>query len=177
MCASDDASPTATVLTGEAVEPIAWAVGRDRLAGAMFYWLATADLDGHPHVRPVLAVWLDGAMHTTSSPRARKAANLSGDPRCTLSVTTDGMDVAFEGRARRVTDHDELERLSAAYHEKYGWPTTVVGEAFDAPYGAPSAGPPPYQPYRIEPARVFGFGTDDDLAPRTTRWDFDADGP
>ena len=167
-----DPRPRATLLTDQDAEPIPWSTGLARLSEARFYWLATSTPDGRPHVRPVLAVWVDGAMHTTSHPEARKAINLAHEARCSLTVTTDGMDVAYEGRARRLTDHDDLERLSAAYLEKYGWPTTVVGDAFDAPYGAPTAGPPPYEPYRVEPTAVYAFGTDDELGPRSTRWIF-----
>ncbi|MGH9244498.1 MAG: hypothetical protein ACRD29_09310 [Acidimicrobiales bacterium] len=44
--------------------------------------------------------------------------------------------------------------------------------AFDAPYGAPTAGPPPYQPYAVTPTVIFGFGTNDKFAPLSTRWRF-----
>jgi hypothetical protein len=54
----------------------------------------------------------------------------------------------------------------------YGWPVTVRNGAFDAPYGAPTAGPPPYVAYRIRPDTVFAFGPDDTAAPRSTRWRF-----
>ena len=54
------------------------------------------------------------------------------------------------------------------------WPVTVTPDgAFDAPFGAPAAGPPPYQVYAFEPVTVWGFGTDDRYAARSTRWDFD----
>lgn len=162
----------AHVLTDEDVDPLRWDEVSERLAAAQTYWLATTHPDGRPQVRPVLGVWVGGALHTTTSPDARKARNLRDDGRCALSVTTDGMDLAYEGTARRVIDHAHLERIAQAYAEKYGWPVTIAGSAFDAPYGAPTAGPPPYQPYEIVPATVFAFGTDDDHAPRTTRWRF-----
>ena len=44
-----------------------------------------------------------------------------------------------------------LERIRDAYADKYGWPVTIVGDAFDAPFGAPTAGPPPYEAYEIVP--------------------------
>lgn len=162
----------ATVLTGEPVDPLPWAEVRDRLAGAHSSWLATVHPDGRPQVRPVLTVWVDGAVHTTSAPGARKARNLADEPRCSISVTTDGLDIALEGVARRVTDPVHLERIRAAYADKYGWPVTVVGDAFDAPYGAPTAGPPPYEPWEIVPTTVHAFGTDADHGPRTTRFRF-----
>jgi Pyridoxamine 5'-phosphate oxidase len=151
---------------------IPWVEALPRLSAATFYWFATARADGRPHLRPVLAVWVDGAMCTTSAPTAAKARNLALNDACTLATSTDGIDFIFEGAATLVTDHASLERIAAAYHDKYQWPVTVSGGAFDAPYGAPAAGPPPYQPYAITPQTVYGFGTDERYAPSSTRWRF-----
>jgi hypothetical protein len=123
-------------------------------------------------VRPVLSVWVDGAFHSTTNATARKGRNLDRDRRCTLSASVDGIDVVLEGVAAWVRDPAALQRVADAYHEKYQWPAEVRGEAFDAPYGAPTAGPPPYAVYRIEPTTAYLFGTNDELAPRTTRWRF-----
>ena len=57
-------------------DPMAWAMARDRLADERFYWLATVHPVGRPHVRPVLAVWMDGNLYTTSNPAAQKGRNL-----------------------------------------------------------------------------------------------------
>jgi nitroimidazol reductase NimA-like FMN-containing flavoprotein (pyridoxamine 5'-phosphate oxidase superfamily) len=162
----------AAVITGEDAVPIPWEEGRRRLAESRFTWVTTVHPSGRPHVRPVLSVWVDGAFHSSSAPSARKGRNLDDDPRCTLSASTDDMDVVVEGRATWVRDEDTLQRVADAYGEKYGWPVTVRDGAFDAPYGAPTAGPPPYAVYRIEPETAFAFATSDELAPRTTRWRF-----
>ncbi len=159
------------VLTGEHVE-LPWAEVRDRLARERFYWLATTRPDGRPHVRPVLAVWVDGALYSSTNAAARKGRNLDHDPRCAVTARTDDVDVALEGRAGRVTGDETLAKVAAAYRDKYGWPVDVRNGAFEAPYGAPTAGPPPYVVYRITPRQVFAFGTDDALGPRTTRWRF-----
>jgi hypothetical protein len=137
-----------------------------------FYWLATTDGDGAPHVRPVLAVWVSGVLHTTTSPRARKARALADGGRCSMSLGTDGMDLVYEGEAVRVEDDADLERVGAVYGEKYGWPVHVRDRAFHAPYGAPTAGPPPYEVFAIRPHKVFAFGTDDAFAARSTRFTF-----
>ena len=160
------------MLTGADVEPIPWAEAEARLAGERFYWLATAHPDGRPHVRPVLAVWVDGALYASTNPTARKGRNLDHDPRCSVTARTGDLDVVLEGTARRVTDDETLVRVADTYRDKYGWPVEVRDGAFDAPYGAPTAGPPPYRVYAITPVQVFGFGTDDALGPRTTRWRF-----
>lgn len=154
------------------VTPIPWDVGRSRLAEARLYWFATTGPSARPHVRPVLAVWADGALHTTTNPEARKGRNLATDPHCAITVTSEGMDLVVEGTASRVRDLERLERVAATYATKYGWPPTVEGEAFDAPYGAPTAGAPPYEVYEIVPEVAFGFGTDESFAPRPTRWRF-----
>lgn len=152
--------------------PLPWSEARRRLVDGRFYWLATRPAERGPHVRPVLAVWVGGVLHTTSSPNARKAQALAADGRCSLSLSTEGLDLVYEGEAVHVTDAGDLERIGAAYVEKYGWPVTVRDGAFHAPYGAPTAGPPPYDAYAIRPHRVFAFGTDDALAPRSTRFTF-----
>ena len=151
---------------------IPWVEARTRLSEGRFYWLATVRPDGMPHVRPILAVWHDGALFTTTNPTVRKARNLAHDSRCAISVRTDGLDVVVEGSAAKVTDEATLERIADAYKAKYEWPVTVRDGAFDAPYGAPTAGPPPYEVYAVAPAVIFGFGTDEAYAPRTTRWEF-----
>ena len=160
------------MLTGADVEPIPWTAAQKRLADAQWYWLATVHADGRPHVRPVLAVSVDGVLYSSTNPAARKGRNLASDPRCSLTVRTDDMDVVLEGTAARVADEPTLVRVAEAYRSKYGWPVEVRDGAFVAPYGAPTAGPPPYVVYAITPVQVYGFGTDDALGPRTTRWRF-----
>jgi hypothetical protein len=49
------------------------------------------------------------------------------------------------------------------------WLVTVRDGAFHA-NGAPTAGPPPYDVYRVQSVTAFGFGTDDTVSP--TRWRF-----
>jgi hypothetical protein len=100
----------------------------------------------------VLAVWVEGALYTTSSPQARKGRNLDRDGRCTVAVTADDMHLGLDGSASKIADPAVLESVAGAYRAKYDWPVTVINRAFDAPYGAPTAGLPPYQPYEIRPA-------------------------
>ena len=49
----------------------------------------------------------------------------------------------------------------------------VDGDVLIAPYGAPTAGPPPYEVFRIDPATVHAIGTDAPFIGRSTRWTFD----
>lgn len=149
--------------------PTGWAEAASRLAAADGYWLATTRPDGRPHLVPVLAVWVDGALHFAAAPSTRKGRNLARDARCVLSARQCELDLVVEGVATRVVDEAVLRRVADEYAAKYGWPVTVRAGAFDGE-GAPSAGPPPYQIYRLEPAVAFGFPTDETFAP--TRWEF-----
>ena len=75
-----------------------------------------------------------------------------------------------EGEAAKARDDTMLQRVAAVYASKYQWHVTVHDGACDAEYGAPTAGPPPYEVYEVTPTQVFGFGTDETFSP--TRWRF-----
>jgi hypothetical protein len=121
-------------------------------------WLTTLDSDGAPHVRPVGIQRYDGAWYFNSSPDTHKARNIANDARCSVSLATDPFDLVVEGTASRVTDVDELAAVAAVFVEG-GWPATVEGDALTAEFSAPSAGKPPYYVYRVDPTRVYAFGT------------------
>jgi hypothetical protein len=73
------------------------------------------------------------------------------------------------GEATRVTDTETLERLAGRYRDG-GWPAEVDGDAFTAPFSAPSAGPPPWQLYRFALHTAFGVATAKPYG--ATRWRF-----
>lgn len=163
---------SADLIATDPTTVLPWELARAVLADTRLYWLATVHPTGRPHVRPVLAVWVNGALYSTSTKASRKGRNLAADPCCTVTARTDNMDVVLEGNATQVTSEAVLQRIAEAYRAKYGWPVTVTGGAFDAPYGAPTAGPPPYLPYEITPSTVFAFGTANGYGSRTTRYRF-----
>jgi len=134
------------------------------------YFLGTIRPDGRPHAAGVGALWLDGDLYFTSGPGARKARNLAENPACTISVRLAGIDLAFEGEATRVSDRPTLEEAARLYREG-GWPAEVEGDAFTAPFSAPSAGPPPWDLYRFTFHTVFGVATVEPYG--ATRWRFD----
>jgi nitroimidazol reductase NimA-like FMN-containing flavoprotein (pyridoxamine 5'-phosphate oxidase superfamily) len=146
-----------------------WAEARQRLEDAQFYWLATVRPDGRPHVVPVLAVWVDGALHFSAGPTTRKGKNLACNPHCVVTVASDALHLVLEGEVAKVSDAGRLERVAEVYATKYGWQVTVRDGAFYAD-GAPTAGPPPYEVYELTPTRAFGFGMDESLG--ATRWRF-----
>jgi nitroimidazol reductase NimA-like FMN-containing flavoprotein (pyridoxamine 5'-phosphate oxidase superfamily) len=136
----------------------------------VFSVLGTVLPDGRPHAAPVGAMWIDGAWYVVTGPGTRKGRNLAHNPACTLSARLDGVDVVFTGRARRVTDSRELERVAELYRGG-GWPAEVAGDAFTAPYTAPSGGPPPWNLYRIDCDHVVGVGTTSEVS-GATKWTF-----
>src|SRR4029078_11791384 len=53
-------------LVGDGAETSPWDLARQRLADpedSRTSWLATTRPDGRPHLMPVIAFWIDGAMH------------------------------------------------------------------------------------------------------------------
>jgi hypothetical protein len=113
-------------------------------------------------------------LYTTSNASAQKVRNLAGNPRCTVTASTDGIDLVVEGAGAKVEDEATLQRVFDAYRSKYAfWQITMRDGAFDAPDGAPTAGAPPYQPYAVTPTTIYGFGTDEHFAPLSTRWEFE----
>lgn len=135
----------------------------------MTTFLGTVRPDGRPHSAGVGALWMDDNLYFTSSPAARKARNLVTSPACTMSLKLKGIDLVMEGEASRVTDKPTLERAAQLYREG-GWPVQVQGDAFTAPFSAPSAGPPPWSLYRFNLHTAFGVATAEPHG--ATRWRF-----
>lgn len=156
-------------------DPLAWDEVTGRLRSKAPSWLSTRDADGFPRTRPVLAVWLDGVPHLAASPGSRKASNLHGDPRCTLAVSGAGLDVVVEGGAAVIRDGAVLDAVAEAYARDYGWQVEIRDGALWAE-GAPTAGPPPYIVWQVEPALAYAFGTDESTMARSTRWVWTARG-
>ncbi|WP_037570551.1 pyridoxamine 5'-phosphate oxidase family protein [Phaeacidiphilus oryzae] len=132
-------------------------------------FLGTSRPDGTPHAAGIGAQWLAGEIYFTSGPAARKARDLAANPKCTISARLPGIDLVLEGTACRVTDRRTLERVAAGY-QAGGWPARVEGEAFTAPFNAPSAGPPPWYVYRFDFHTVYGVATEEPFG--ATRWRF-----
>ena len=164
------------IATGAAADaaPIDWDEAGRLFAAERSYWVATTSDDGRPHVRPVLAVWVDGRIYSTTSPAARKGRDLASRPSAALTARAPTMDIVIEGPTAWISGSQRLRRIGEAYQDKYGWPVTVVGDAFSAPYAAPTAGLPPYRVYELTPTVAYAFGTGDNLAERSTVFRFSA---
>jgi PPOX class probable F420-dependent enzyme len=121
-------------------------------------WLATIQPDGRPHVVALGVLWRGDRLYFTANASTRKAKNLARDPRAVITVATQSFDLVVEGEAARVVDDDELAAVAAEY-AKGGWPARVEGGSLTAPYSAPSAGPPPWDLYRLTPTSVVAMAT------------------
>jgi nitroimidazol reductase NimA-like FMN-containing flavoprotein (pyridoxamine 5'-phosphate oxidase superfamily) len=163
--------PVAQNYTGDGDHVAGWNQALEELRRASTFWVATTHPTGRPHVVPVLAVVSGGALHFAAGTNTQKARNLARDAR--LSVTTHGedFDVVVKGDVRTVRDEGSLADVAAAYLDKYGWAVEVRDGRIRGE-GAPTAGPPPYDVYRLTPRRAFGFPVGGEAAP--TRWRFHA---
>ncbi len=161
----------------QSVDPsalIPWSEVTEQMSGGGTWWFATNHPAGRPHVRPVLAVWVGGALVTTAGAETRKVKNLEEGGSAAFTASREGVDLVVEGSVTSITEPDSLQSVADVFLDTYGWPTTVAGDALEAPYGAPSAGPPPYRVFAVAPRRVFAFGTDERWAARSTRFAFAA---
>ena len=151
-----------------------WSRPRDLLAASASanttFILGTVRPDGRPHAAVFGALWHDGDLYIVSGAETRKSRNLAANPACTISVGLEGIDLILEGQATRVTDQTTLETLARLYRET-GWPAQVEGDAFTAPYSAPSAGPSPWHLYRFTFHTAFGVATAEPHG--ATRWRFE----
>src|SRR5215469_13649805 len=93
-----------------------WEQTRETLETAELFWIATTRADGRPHMTPLVAVWLDDALHFCTGEAEQKAVNLRSNQNVILMTgcnTWDGgLDVVVEGQALRITDRGTLERLA-----------------------------------------------------------------
>jgi hypothetical protein len=173
-------------MVGDGTATTSWAFAHERLANPEIprtSWLATTRQDGQPHLMPINAFWIDGALHIVTGEGTRKARDLAADGRCvigTSSTRLPSIDLVVEGRAEPLTDSDEVRRIAEILKE-HGWPLEVKGDKVHGP-NAPTAGPPPYTIFRIVPEKLFGlpgmYGMeqfDPAELPKPTRWEFGTD--
>ena len=118
-------TPDAT-LDARFSDPAATAAGWDETAGAGGR-PAVLDMqvraDGRPHLTPLVAVRLDGALYSSTGAGEQKAVNLRGNPYVLLLTGShrwdDGLDVVAEGDAVQVTDEALLTRLAREWAGKW----------------------------------------------------------
>ena len=169
MAANEPVTELDPRFSGEDATPAPWTKARERLECAEVYWLSTVRPDGRPHVTPLIAVWLDGALYFCTGPSERKAKNLLGNAHCVITtgsnVLSEGLDLVVEGDAVRERDEVTLQRVADAYESKYGsdWRFTVRDGAFHGEGGEALV-------YEVVPTTAFGFGKGEPFS--QTRWRF-----
>ncbi|MFJ2955288.1 pyridoxamine 5'-phosphate oxidase family protein [Streptomyces sp. NPDC087270] len=145
-----------------AAEPSTWAEVGEVLSAAGTYWLTTVRADGRPHLTPLIAVWHREAMYFCTGEGEQKARNLAVHPEVVLatggSALKDGLDVAVEGTAVRVTGQRRLAELAAAWVAKYGeeWRFEPLDDGFR--HAGPNGGALGTVPvFEVAPTTVFAF--------------------
>jgi len=133
-----------------------WAETLHVLETAELFWISTVRADGRPHVTPLVAVWLDGAIHFSTGATEQKAMNLRGNPHVILMTGCNnwdgGLDVVVEGDAVQVTDDDVLKRLASAWTTKWDgrWTFQVRDGAFQAEDGTSLV-------FSVTPTKILAF--------------------
>jgi general stress protein 26 len=147
-----------------------WAEVHDVLAMSEMFWLSTVRGDGRPHVTPLPAIWLDGALHFCSGSAEQKSKNLEANPHCILTTGTNqlrsGLDVVLEGSAVRVIDNPTLQRLAAIWKSKLDWDFVVGDGGFGDPDGRVGL------VFGVRPTKVLAFGKGEPFS--QTRYRFPA---
>ncbi|MGH2695261.1 MAG: pyridoxamine 5'-phosphate oxidase family protein [Actinomycetota bacterium] len=98
-----------------------WTHVTDRLEGARYYWIVTADGSGRPHSVPTWGVWLVDTLYFGGGPHTRWSRNLASNPEVAVHLES-GVDVVIvEGTVDRITGPDDpmVERIDDAYEPKY----------------------------------------------------------
>jgi PPOX class probable F420-dependent enzyme len=102
---------------GTGLLPWTWALSR--LRDSHDFWLATVWPDGRPQLTPVWAVWDDGGLWFSASPRSRKIRNIHAGSRVAVSTEDPESHVVLEGTVEMVGEHDRLSRFVAVVNVKY----------------------------------------------------------
>lgn len=170
MIGSDPVGELDPRFSSEGATPARWKEARERLELAEVYWLSTVRPDGRPHVTPLIAVWLDGALSFCTGPSERKAKNLAVNAHCVVATgcnaLAEGFDLVVEGEAVREHEETKLQRVAAAYEAKYGrdWHFDVCDGAFFGAGGEALV-------FVVSPETVFGFRKGEAFG--QTRWRFE----
>ena len=108
-----------------------WDETRQLLETAELFWITTVRADGRPHVTPLVAVWLDDALHFSTGDAEQKGVNLAGNRHVILTTGCNdwdqGVDVVVEGDAIQVTDEGKLKRLARGVGHQVGRSMAIRG--------------------------------------------------
>ena len=175
-------SPGATALP--------WMDAEQQLQKAGVFWLSTVRPEGRPHVVPLIAIWLEGALYFSTGEHENNAKNLAKNTQVAITTgcnaLTEGLDIVVEGEAVVVSDDAKLRRVADAYVAKYGegWRFAVRDGTFYPDTGSVREGEEArVLVFEVTPTKAFGFGRGELLAGgpwcagarfSQTRWRFQA---
>ena len=146
-----------TVFSDPGTTATSWGDTRKTLEAAELFWLATVRADGRPHMTPLVAVWLDDALHFCTGDAEQKAVNLRSNQKVILMTGCNqwdsGLDVVVEGQAVRVTDRSTLQRLAEVWARKWDgrWQYEPGDDGFQ---GDEHEG---VLVFSVRPAKIFAF--------------------
>jgi Pyridoxamine 5'-phosphate oxidase len=148
-----------------------WEQTRKALEEAELFWVSTVRADGRPHVTPVVAAWVEGAIWFCTGAEEQKFANLRANPRVVLTTGCNrwdgGLDVVVEGEAVQVTDDAVLGRVAGVFTAKWDgrWQFAARGGCFRHPGGSGEA-----MVFSVTPAKVFAHAKGDPFGATTHRF-------
>lgn len=143
--------------SGPVAAPSSWEDAQRSIDSAELFWIVTVRADGRPHLSPLVAVWLEGALHFSTGPTEHKAINLRGNSHVILMTGCNdwqsGLDVVLEGDAIQVTDDRLLQRLAEAWSKKWDgrWRFDVRNGSFHQAEGETLV-------FSVTPHKVLAFG-------------------
>jgi general stress protein 26 len=155
--------PSATATTWEETQRV--------LDTSDLFWLSTVRSDGRPHVTPVVAAWVEGALWFFSGGAEQKSANLRANRGVVLTTGCNrwdgGLDVVVEGEAVQVTDDGVLDRIAAAFGHKWDgrWRLVVRDGCFRDPDGSGEM-----LVFSVTPAKVFAHSKGDPFGATSHRF-------
>jgi nitroimidazol reductase NimA-like FMN-containing flavoprotein (pyridoxamine 5'-phosphate oxidase superfamily) len=153
-------------------QPVSWADTQQRLEAAEISWISTVRADGRPHVTPLVAVWMDGALYFHTGTDEQKFVNLQANPHVVLTTGASdwdrGIDVMVEGQAVHVTDEAVLARVAKAFATRWDgrWELEVRNGRF---YHGSTDGWPS-EVFGVTPARAFAHAKGDPFGATTHRF-------
>lgn len=137
--------------------PTSWDDTVRTLEAAELFWITTVRADGRPHVCPLVAVWLYGAIHFCTGAAEQKAVNMRVNSHVIVTTGCNqwdhGLDVVVEGDAVQVTDDDTLQRLAEAWRAKWDgrWQFQAHAGSFHHEAGAALV-------FSVAPTKILAFG-------------------
>ena len=163
-------NPTTTLdarFSSPDASPTSWEDTVSALQSAQLFWITTVRVDGRPHVTPLVAIWMDDAIHFSTGADEQKEHNLRGNAHVVLVTGSNdwdhGIDVVVEGDAVRATDEALLHRLADAWAAKWDgqWRYDVHDGKFrrrtESANGAAAAGGDAIV-FSVTPTKILAFG-------------------